>query len=289
MTGIGSADPGELWAAAIREGDFAAAHRIADAVMARRRDRRDDPSLPYHLRWVWDGRPFDGRRVVVRCYHGLGDTLQFARYLPALAARAAEVTLEAPASVLPLLAHMPVRLQEFDVAAPIAPGECDIEIMELAHALRAGPMPEAVPYLHAPPGPPAQGPRIGLCWQAGDWDAERSVPLHQLLPAVRAAHHGAELVSLQRGPAAAEAGEDFINPGDTSLDLARTAELIAGCKLTITVDTMVAHLAGALGARGVVLLKATPDWRWTGPPWYPTLRPLYQRVSGDWQTPLRKL
>src|SRR5690242_16871168 len=94
--------------AAMRRGDFAAAWRINDAVLAARDPRgRDDPRLPYHLRWVWDGRSVWDRHVLVRCYHGLGDTLQFARYLPALRARARSVTLECQPPLLPLLASLP--------------------------------------------------------------------------------------------------------------------------------------------------------------------------------------
>ena len=78
-------DRGPNWEQAMRRGDLGAAWAISDQVL-RERDpsRRDDASLPYHERWVWDGRSFDGADVLVRCYHGLGDTLQFARYLPAL-------------------------------------------------------------------------------------------------------------------------------------------------------------------------------------------------------------
>ena len=78
----------------MRAEDYGAAWRLADETL-RTRDpaTRDDPTVPFHLRWVWDGRPFDGRDVLVRCYRGLGDTLQFARYLPLLAERAASVTL----------------------------------------------------------------------------------------------------------------------------------------------------------------------------------------------------
>ena len=95
------------WTAAMRRGDHRAAWDImAAAHSARDPATRDDPNLPYHLRWVWDGRPFDGRRVLVRCYHGLGDTVQFARFLPHLRARAAEVTVEMQPRLLPLFAGL---------------------------------------------------------------------------------------------------------------------------------------------------------------------------------------
>lgn len=288
------------WFAATRRGDFQAAWATSDAVLAARdAATRDDPRLPYHLRWVWDGRPFDGRRVLVRCYHGLGDTLQFARYLPALRRRAAFVTLEAQPELLDMLVSLPGpdRVRPFRVADPAPPSECDIEIMELAHALRAGPMGEAVPYLSVSPGRVARararigaGPAIGLCWQAGGWDPDRSVPLARLTPILA----GRRLVSLQRGPAAGEAcAPAFLNPGDRSTDVAETAALIAAVELVITVDTMVAHLAGALGRPVWLLLKRDADWRWgedrAGSPWYPTMRLFRQRRAGDWDAPLDAL
>ncbi len=105
MQVFGNLATGADWTAAMRRGDFTAAWRISDAVLATRDPAtRDDPGLPYHLRWVWDGAPLDGRDVLVRCYHGLGDTIQFARYLAPLRARAARVTLEAPPELRALLA-----------------------------------------------------------------------------------------------------------------------------------------------------------------------------------------
>ena len=106
--------------AAMRRGDFAAAHAVSDGVLASRDPRRrDDPSLPYHRRWVWDGRPVEGADVLIRCYHGLGDTLQFARFIPGLVRRAASVAVEAPPALLPLLAGLGgVRLIPFDPAIP---------------------------------------------------------------------------------------------------------------------------------------------------------------------------
>ncbi len=101
-------DHGAAWLRCMRNQDFAGAWAISDAVLAMRDPAgRDDPSLPYHLRWVWDGTPPHGRDVLVRCYHGLGDTLQFARFLPALRARAARVTVEAQRELCPLLAQLP--------------------------------------------------------------------------------------------------------------------------------------------------------------------------------------
>src|SRR5690348_1090555 len=118
------ADLMQRWISAMRAGDYPAAWAVAEEAQALRDPAtRDDPTQPYHRRWVWGGRPLDGRHVLVRCYRGLGDTLQFARYLPLLAERAASVTLEAPPRLLPLLERVPGldRLLAFNPARPAPP------------------------------------------------------------------------------------------------------------------------------------------------------------------------
>lgn len=261
----------------MRRGDLPAAWAIADAVLAARDPAtRDDPALPYHLRWVWDGRPLAGERVVVRCYHGLGDTLQFARFLPQLRALATHVTLEVQPQLCTLLAGLADDIVPFDVTAPI-PAAHDIEIMELVHALRTG-FGDAR-YLHVSTA--AHGAQAGVCWQSGAWDPQRSVPLDLLRPFLPA---GA--VSLQRG------ASGLPDPLDGSMDMARTAALAAGLDRIITVDGMIAHLAGALGRPMDVLLKHDADWRWgegAFTPWYPSARLHRQARPGDWASALESL
>lgn len=268
------------WTNAMRRGDFPAAWAIADAAL-RRRDPalRDDPRLPYHLRWVWDGRPFAGRDVLVRCYHGLGDTLMFSRFLPLLARRAARVTVEMQPHLVPLFRGFPGidRLVPFDVAHPLPPQDCDIEIMELPLALRAGPSDAPLPALDIvapaalPPG------TVGLCWGAGDWDARRSVPEAMFAPFCTG-----PALSLMPGPTALP----VLNPAGCPLDIMQTAQLVAGCALVVTVDTMIAHLAGILGRPVWLLVQHDPDWRWPiqaeCTPWYPTMRVWRQSAPGDW-------
>ena len=163
-------DPARAWERAVRRGDFARAWRINDLVLARRRETPDDPRLPYHLRVIWDGRSFGGKDVLVRCYHGLGDTLQFVRFLPSLRLRAARVTLEVQAQLLPLLRGSPGidRLRPFDVDAPLRPAECCLEIMELWHALRLPPLAAQPPYLPVPDETAflGDGLSIGVCCRA---------------------------------------------------------------------------------------------------------------------------
>ena len=268
----------------MRAGDFRTAWAVSDAVLATHGGEvADDPRRPYHERWVWDGRPFEGRRVLVRCYHGLGDTLQFCRFLPALRVRAAHVTVEAQGELLAVLRTVPGidRLVAFDPACPLPPAECDLEIMELCHALRREPDP--APYLRADPLPGGRG-GLGLCWAAGGWNPARSIGAALLRPVAALGRP----VSLQRGPAAAEAGVlGAADPLGGSLAVERTARLVAGLDAVVTVDTMVAHLAGALGRPAFVLLQHAPDWRWgsggmNGCAWYSTVRTVRQPAPGDW-------
>ncbi len=274
------ADLGSDWDAAMRRGEYGRAWDVSDAVRANNDPaHRDDPALPYHLRWVWDGRPFDGRHVLVRCYHGLGDTLQFLRYLPPLRQRAASVTLEVQPELLPLARSVSGidRLVGFDPAHPLPPAECDIEIMELAAALRIKPAVLPPPYLCAAAGPAAPEPLFGLCWQAGGWDGARSVPAELFAPLTQR-----RCVTLCPGPTRLPVA----NPAGCPATVGETAGLVASLRLVITVDTMVAHLAGALNVPTWLLLKHTADWRWMADradsPWYPSMRLYRQPAPGDW-------
>lgn len=270
----------QQWTQAMRRGDYAGAWAMSAADLAARDPAtRDDPGLPYHQRWVWDGRAFDRADVLVRCYHGLGDTIQYARHLPALARRARSVTVEAQPSLCALLATIdaPLRVVPFDQATPLKPADCDIGITELPFALRARPEETRFPYLRSTP---AALPKrtIGLCHLGGDWDAARSLSPELLAP-IAEAHRCVTLV-------AAPSVLPVLNPDGCPFAMEATAALVAGCDLVITVDTMIAHLAGALGRPTWLLLKAAPDWRWNPAlrttPWYPDMRLFVQRTPGDW-------
>jgi hypothetical protein len=267
------------WAAAMRRGDYTAAWAVNDAVLAARDPTdRDNPSLPYHLRWVWDGTPFVHRHVLIRCYHGLGDTLQFARYLPRIRRLVASLTVEVQPQLLALLAAVPGpdRLIPFDPAAPAPASECDLEIMELAHALRLPPDIGSLPLFRVAPAPLPSG-TVGLCWRAGEWDPARSVD-----PGLLAELTSRPCISLQPGRTELR----VLNVDGCSRDIMETAALISGVDLVITVDTMIAHLAGALNKPVWVLLQHRADWRWMSDrndsPWYPSMRLYRQRTPGDW-------
>jgi hypothetical protein len=277
----------EEWVAAMRAGRYDEAWAMTRAFLATRDPaRRDDPSLPYHLRWVWDGSDPSGRHVLVRCYHGLGDTLQFARFLPPLAERAASLTLEVQAKLAPLLSGIPGidRIVPFDPARPLPPAECTLEITELDAALQIAPSTLAQPYL-APAWATQPSGNIGICYGTGDWDTSRSVPSELFASLSRKF----QCVTLMAEPTTLE----VLNPRGCPFDITATAALVAGAELVVTVDTMIAHLAGAMGRPTWLLLKAEPDWRWApdrpGSAWYPSMRLYVQPRPGDWNTVLARV
>jgi hypothetical protein len=282
-------DLGAQWLDAMRRGDFSSAWHISDGVLEARRRAGPCFHLPRHQQWVWDGRPLDGQRVLVRCYHGLGDTLQFARFLPAVAHAARQVIVWAQPALIPLLRTLPGRYRFLPLhdGTPAAEYDVDVESMELAHVLRVTleTLPAyRVPYLDVRPAPPRDGSRfsVGLLARAGDWDARRSVPVGTM--AQLATLPGVAAFSLQLG-------EPIPGLRDASSEkLCTLAMRLRALDLVITVDTMLAHLAGALGVPTWTLLPAEADWRWmtdrSDSPWYPTMRLFRQPRPGDWDAVL---
>jgi hypothetical protein len=282
------------WISAMRAGDFERAWSITDRdVTAFRQAGEDKHNGPRHHQRIWRGEGLRNRRVLVRCYHGLGDTIQFARFLPPLAERVRELTVWCQPELAPLIE----RLGGVDRVIPLHDGtpdadfDVDIEIMEIPHALRAGR--ELIemrrPYLTLPPRdlPGRHGGHgtlsAGLVWEVGDWDKRRAIPA-QLLTRLRG--EGIRLFSLQRGPArqaVAEIGVEDISAPDIVALGHRMSEL----DLILSVDTMVVHLAGALGYEPWVMLHADCDWRWpargAGSIWYPRARLFHQRAAGGWE------
>ncbi|MDB4947745.1 MAG: repeat-containing protein [Gemmatimonadetes bacterium] len=279
----------------MRRGDFAAAWAVSDRLI---RERAGAPAehLPRHQQWVWDGRPLAGKRVLVRCYHGLGDTLQFIRYARPLHTTAAEVVVWAQPALLPLLATVEGidRLLPLHDGPPDVDHDADVEVMELAHVFRTTveTIPADVPYLHAKPARIERDGRlhVGIVWRAGDWDERRSIPAALLepladLPDVR-------LHVLQRGPALARMPRGVgIESG--SDDVMAAAGVMRALDLVVTVDSMPAHLAGALGVPVWTLLHADADWRWMegrgDSPWYPTMRLFRQPAPGDWPSVIARV
>ncbi len=283
-----------LWIDAIRAGDFETAWRINDAGIRRRSlPGCDKHSGPRHLQHIWDGSSLRDKRVLVRCYHGLGDTIQFARFLAPLRTLAREVIVWCQPALVNLLGRVDGvdRVLPLHDAAPDVSFDVDIEIMELAHALRVtrqdlwrGPylnVQNGSPQTSVSPGPPTLA--VGLAWKAGDWDSRRSLPLSEVTRLCK--ELGIEFHSLQ--PAAATcATAAWINE---TLDVSSIDALLRAMHqldLVISVDTMAAHLAGAAGFETWTLLIDDCDWRWprrgATTPWYPTMQLFHQQRAGDW-------
>lgn len=245
----------------------------------------------------WTGGPVRGRTILVAAEQGLGDTLQFIRYLPPLADLGATVILRAHRPLLRLLNGFPgvARLVAND--DPLPAYDFQVRLMSLPHLLRRAhdPMPIDLPYLAADPGAAAAwrsrlasfpGLKIGLAWAGNPGfgaDHLRSIAPGLLRPLL--AVPGVTFVSLQKGaaPPADLPLQDWTGDLDDMLD---TASLIAALDLVISVDTAVAHLAGALGRPVWLLNRFDTCWRWlTGRDdsiWYPSLRLFRQQAPGDW-------
>lgn len=280
--------------ACMLRGNLAGAWEESDRVLAWRKlagiDCRNEP---LHCQFLWDGSAFAGKRVLMRCYHGLGDTIQFVRYVPRLKRIAARVIVQAQPELIPLLRSMSEIDELVALGAEVPAFDVEIESMELPHAFRTelGTIPAAVPYLGAPvlPSRNRQGEvlRVGLVWTAGAWKPERSIPLPDLLAVNKIPN--ISLYSLQRGPAM----EQTSIPDIGSDDILETAAALDRLDLVITVDTMIPHLAGALGKRVWTLLHFHSDWRWMidreDSPWYPTMRLLRQAAAGDWKSVVQRV
>ena len=251
-------------------------------------------------RWLGN-EPLDGKTILVFEDEGMGDTIQFSRYVPMLAARGARVILYVTDPVVPLLAGMPGVSQCIPRSVKALPAfdlQCPINSLPLAFGTRLDTIPRAPGYLPRPSEErrriweerlrhqfgAERKLRVGLVWSGNPNhtnDHNRSIPLATLSDLLDA---DAAFVSLQKGPKADEREDDkaaLEQAGVVDLtahlsDFAETAALVSQLDLVITVDTSVAHLAGALGTPTWVLLPYTPDWRWLldrdDSPWYPSLR-----------------
>jgi hypothetical protein len=289
--------------AAMRRGDFETAWRETDRVeLVRRAEERAGRLIwqPHHL--LWNGAPFAGQRVLVRCDHGLGDTLQFARFLPKVRAVARELTVLVQPALVDLLSAEETfgNVRDGWTKDPPPAHDVAIEVMELAYAFRCTTetLPKAVPYLpigalrqRAAELPIARRGgelRVGLLWAASDWDTRRSIPLPLLdaLQHVRGVHY----YSLQQGLHAQEWTHSrlAIQPlSEHTQAVTDAAAAMLEMDLIITVDCMAAHLAGALGRPTWMLLRHDADWRWmknrADSPWYPTMQIFRQPAEGAWE------
>lgn len=272
-----------------------------------RRAHSDTLHLKARLPWPeWRGEDLTGKRLLVMDEAGLGDVIQYSRYFPLLAQeparriaygcranmRALIETLDPPIELV-----TDVRVDDFDLFAPL----CSLP---LVLGTRVDSIPAPVRYLAADPQRRdvwrqrigAHGFKIGVSWRGSSTaksDDTRSAPLSAFAPLAELP--GVRLISLQKNEgvqeiakanevfAIEELGPDFDAGPDAFLD---TAAAMEAMDLVITIDTSLAHLAGALGRPIWIALKYVPEWRWLlqrdDSPWYPTARLFRQRAPGDW-------
>ena len=259
---------------------------------------------------VWKGEDISGRTLLLTVEQGLGDSVQFARYASPIAARGARCVIRCPGTLAPLLETIAgvAAVSPEEQAAP----RHDVHLPLLSAPGILGTTPETipaeVPYIRVSEARrrDAQATleriraprRIGLCWAGSPLNANdrnRSLPLSALAPLL--ALPDIVWFSLQAGAAAAQlrttSAAAGVMPLPSETQLIDTVALIAELDLTLTVDTAIAHLAGALGKPAWVLLPFAPDWRWQldreDSPWYPTLRLFRQPRPHDWTSVIARV
>lgn len=254
----------------------------------------------------WQGEDLSGKTVLVWAEQGLGDSIQFCRYLPLLAARGATVVFEVQEPLARLCRSLP-GIEVVGRGAPLPRADFQVPLMSLPLRLHPTPFAPDTPYLAPITADAARwsellGPRscrrVALVWAGSPThrdDANRSLPPERLGALDGVA--GIEWFSLQVGPAApglARSGLGRVRDLSGQLgDLADTAAVLSRMDLLITVDTAVLHLAGAVGITAWGLLPFAPDWRWLrdrpDSPWYPSLRLFRQSRRRDWDSVMARV
>jgi tetratricopeptide (TPR) repeat protein len=251
-----------------------------------------------------------GKTILLHGVHGFGDTIQFCRYVPHVIERGARVILEVQKPLRALMGTLPGAAQVVSRGEPLPDFDlhCPLLSQPLALGTRLATIPAQTPYLWASPQAvmdwnvrlgPRRRPRIGLAWSGRpdhDNDRNRSMRLNTLLSPLAA--FDATYVSLQREVRADDAPVlqsrgDILHFGEELNSYADTAALIANLDLVISVDTSVAHLAGALAKPVWILLPFIPDWRWLldreDSPWYPTARLFRQDETRSWDSVMARV
>jgi len=251
----------------------------------------------------WRGERFDGRTLLLFAEAGLGDTLQFVRYLPMVAERGGSILLQVQPALVPLLRDIR-GVTVIPRGEPLPPFDLQLPLMWLPDVFRTtlASVPAEVPYLRFDPVKREEwrnlfgsvsALKVGVVWAGNPkhkGDRQRSIAAAAVLP--RLAISGVQLYSLQKEPRAADRpvlqalGDNVIDLAPRLHDFAETAAAVAALDLIISVDTSVAHLAGALRRPTWVLLPYALDWRWLrdreDTPWYPTMRLFRQDRPQAW-------
>jgi hypothetical protein len=279
---------GGRWFCHMLGGDFESAWQESDRIA--RRGALDPNRL-------WRGCSLAGKRVVVRCLHGLGDAIQFIRFAYPLSTQTARLYVEVPGCLVTLFETIPVIDKVFSWERPghePRDWEEQIEVMELPRYFRTTPtnLPAGAPYLFPTCGAKlaeeeGSPVKVGIVCSSSAWNQVRSMPLRFLRPLFETP--GCRFFSLQKDWVPTDDLPAELIPSPTlsaSDDVRTTAGIIRKLDLVIAVDTMVAHLTGALGKPVWLLLGKQADWRWmmnrSDSPWYPTMKIFRQEYADDW-------
>jgi Flp pilus assembly protein TadD len=250
----------------------------------------------------WRGEPISGKTILVHAEQGFGDTIQFCRFVRDVAARGARVVFEVQPQLVGLLQGVEGATRVVPLGAEPPGFDVQALLLDLPGILQADParLPPRNAYIAADPARieawsqrlgPRNGLRVGLAWSGHSvhrYNERRSTTPAALAPLFDVP--GVAFIALQPdavvSPALQERYPRLRVPGKDILDFADTAAVIAGLDLVISIDTVFAHLGGALGVPTWVMLASMPDWRWqlgrTDSPWYPSARLFRQNAPGAW-------
>ncbi len=256
----------------------------------------------------WDGSPLNGQMIYLHAEQGMGDLIQFVRYVPFVVQRGGRVILECHPPLVNLFSNLPgvEQLVPYGSSPPGYHIQAPLLSLPYLFGTTAETVPATVPYLH-PPQSEARLPKrasttnlkVGIVWSGNPenpYNRTRAVPLELLLPLAELPT--ITLYSLQKDLQPSEQSLLAAHPQVHDLrslmvDFVDTATLIQQLDLIISIDTAVTHLAGALGKPTWLLLPFAPDWRWmlhrNDSPWYPTVQIFRQPIAGDWESVLREV
>ncbi len=258
---------------------------------------------------LWRGEPIAGKTILLLAEQGYGDTIQFIRYVPMVAALGVRVIVDVPPPLQEIALGIDgvAAVLRTDAPAPPVDYQCPFMSLPLALGTELATIPANVPYIVPPRDglagwfdrlPQTGRPRIGLCWAGSSAhlnDHNRSIALSRFteilslpdfhfISVQREVDVEARVILRRHG--VVELGQDFESFADA-------AAVLAQLDLLISVDTAVAHLAGAIGTMVALLLPYPAEWRWltdrADSPWYPSMRLFRQATAGDWDTPFARL
>ena len=260
---------------------------------------------------LWNGEDIAGKRILVHAEQGLGDAIQFLRYLPMVAQRGATVILEVKPEMTRLAQQFAGIAQIVTYGEPLPEFDWQVPMLSLPRAFktRVDSIPADVPYLHADGqlveewrtrlGPQSGKPRVGLAWAGNPTqgiDRFRSLKLGQLAPFARATN--VAFHSVQKGYATEQLkspppGLQIIDHSEELTDLSQTAALMMNLDLIVSTCTSPPHLAGALGRPVWIMVPSNGDWRWMvhgdTTPWYPTMRLFRQESYANWDSTIERV